>query len=415
MGIELVSEAAHEQCRAPFLWRLLGGVVGSFIYHLRALWTCLTRPYTPRTVYMSSGPLPDCEKGPVDVYQTRAQLIDALKRRDAADKAFEAQVTALLDPIKQHLAELAAARASGILLPQIPLDAAEPAPDLPPAPQIFYGRAHDLDVLVDILAPPRQAGVALLGEPGAGTSALSLSILHRPEIVRTFGARRFLVRSHTHTLAAAVGLHPHMPRPVVLAALAACPRRTLIVLDDLPADDDTYALLTELRAMPCVSLLFTTNAAVDLLDYSAYMTTLHIGPLRLPDARALFRAIADLPASACDEHDHDEALLVDVPVPPAAPTTFVVDLSPLKTSLPPSPSSQSDDAVLVGLPVLETSLPPSPEYNPNEASDDAALVDALLERTRYLPRDIVHLAQRAQYEPLPFLLASCVEDGESGV
>jgi hypothetical protein len=167
--------------------------------------------------------------------------------------------------------------------------------------------------------------------------------------------------------------------------------------------------------MPCVSLLFTTNAAVDLLNCGAYMTTLHIGPLRLPDARALFRAIADLPAGACDEHDHDEALLVDVPVPPAAPTTFVVDLSPLKTSLPPSPSSESDDAVLVGLPVLETSLPPSPEYDSNEASDDAALVDALLERTRYLPRDIVCLAQRAQYEPLPFLLASCVEDGESGV
>jgi hypothetical protein len=186
---------------------------------------------------------------------------------------------------------------------------------------------------------------------------------------------------------------------------------TDLCADDLPADDDTYALLTELRAMPCVSLLFTTNAAVDLLDYSAYMTTLHIGPLRLPDARALFRAIADLPASACDEHDHDEALLVDVPVPPAAPTTFVVNLPPLKMSLPPSPSSESADAVLVGLPVLETSLP----YDPNEASGDAALVDALLERTRYLPRDIVHLAQRAQYEPLPFLLASCVEDDESGV
>ncbi|KAJ7330897.1 hypothetical protein DFH08DRAFT_814989 [Mycena albidolilacea] len=133
---------------------------------------------------------------------------------------------------------------------------------------IFSGRAYDLDLLVHMLVPLRPAGVALLGEPGVGTSTSALSILHRPEVVQTFGAWPFLVRSHTHTLAA-----PPANTPPRCAGGARCVPRTLVVLgtdlcaDDLPADDDTRTLLTALRAMPCVLLLFTMNAAVDLSDY----------------------------------------------------------------------------------------------------------------------------------------------------
>ncbi|KAF7335711.1 AAA domain-containing protein [Mycena venus] len=276
MGIELVSDAAHDQRRGHFLWRF-HDLIRTFICVFRALWTRLTR-YTPSHVESFPRPLPleDCEKG-LDVYQTRAQLLDALKRRDAADEAFEVQIYALLAPVKQRLAEIT--RDGGVL------------------------RQGTLD--------PESAP----GSPACATD---------------------LPWPYTDTLAESLGLDPHTPRSTVLAALAACPDRTLIVL------------ATATRRSP-------------------------VGPLPLPDARALFRAIADLPAGAYDE--------CIVSIPPAA-ASF---------------------------------LDPPPSKIPSPASSDSNIVDALLQHARYLPRGIVHLAQRAQYEPLPFLLASCVEEGGSGV
>ncbi|KAJ7231404.1 hypothetical protein B0H12DRAFT_1146593 [Mycena haematopus] len=384
MGMGLVSAAT--QCQTRF--RRLHDLIESFICGLQALWTWITHLCTPRTPELSSGPpvLVDREKGwpVVDVYQTRASLIDALKRRDAADIAFEAQVAALLDPVRRRLAEITRDRGvshwQDVSCHTEPstLDA-EPAMDFPPAPQIFYGRARELDALVDMLVQPRRACVALLGEAGAGTSTLALALLHRPEIAQAFGSRRFLVRS-SGTLAAAFGFAPYTPRSAVLATLAACPRRMLVVLDDLP---DHEPLLAALECMPYVSFLLTAHSPMELTSDSG-CTTLSIGPLPLPAARTLFRAIADLPAGAYD-HSND-ARFVDVSVPPpfavaSDPAFPLVDLSPFET--PPAPNS------------------------------DVAIVDALLKRTRYLPRGIVHLAQRAQYEPLPFLLASCVEEGNS--
>ncbi|KAJ7912984.1 hypothetical protein B0H13DRAFT_2005682 [Mycena leptocephala] len=314
----------------------------------------------------------DCEKGPVDVYQTRAQLLAALKRRDAADAAFEAQVHTLLAPVKLRLAELTCDRGHALRVPhshlaQVTHDPAI-APDLPPAPQIFYGRAQELATLVDTFAPPRQAHVALLGAAGAGTSALALAFLHRPEIISVFGARRFLVR-RGDALATALGLNPHTPHLAVLAVLAACPLCTLIVLDDIQDDD----LLAALSRMPRVSLLLTQRAPID--SSTRCFTTLPVGSLPLPAARTLFRAIADLPAG----EDTDDDLN-------APSSTFDVSPAPFRYASTPLGSGS-----------------------------DVALVDALLHHARLLPRAIVQLAQRAQYEPLPFLLACCVEECHSEI
>ncbi|KAF7375365.1 TPR-like protein [Mycena sanguinolenta] len=371
MGIELVSEPTRQRCRARFQ-RRLRDVIGSFICRLQALWAWITRLDTPPSTPDLSSRAPlllDSEKDwpVVDVYQTRAQLIDALRRRDAADAAFEAQVTALLGPVKQHLAELTRDRVSHRVevschpgtvshTTQGTQDTEPAALDLPPAPQIFYGRARELDTLANLLIQPRQVRIALLGEAGSGTSTLTLALLHRPDIAQAF---------------------------VVLSTLAACPRRTLVVLDDAPDHD---ALLAALELMPFVSLLLTaTHTPMEPVSVSSCSyTTIPIGPLPLSAAHALFRAIADLPGDTYDQLDdhNDDPLLVD-----AVPAVSAhVDL-PTFGALTSSPASNSD----------------------------AALVDSLLKRTRYLPREIVHLAQRAQYEPLPFLLASLVEEGESAV
>lgn len=201
-------------------------------------------------------------------------------------------------------------------------------------------------------------------------------------------------------LATALGLNLHTPHLAVLAVLAACPLCTLIVLgvsyherflsrnaelsfhvDDIQDDD----LLAALSRMPRVSLLLTQRAPID--SSTRCFTTLPVGSLPLPAARTLFRAIADLPAGE-DTDDDLNAPLVDVSVPS------------------------------VDLPLPQVDVSPAPfryASTPLGSGSDVALVDALLHHARLLPRAIVQLAQRAQYEPLPFLLACCVEECHSEI
>ncbi|KAJ7662458.1 hypothetical protein B0H17DRAFT_1144325 [Mycena rosella] len=342
-----------------------------FIYLFRARWTHLSRPYAPVSLY-EPRLLLDCEKDPqqyVDVQQVHVNLIARLKRREAADADFEAQVMALLAPVKKRLAEMA--RDSGESGPAAHDPAAakdqHAAPDLPPAPQIFYGRDYELSALVGQFSQGGQAHTALLGPEGAGKSALALALLHHPEIVRKFGARRFFVECETSANAAGVCLRiasalgiPHTPsKDCVLSALTSFPGYSLIVLDDLEFPPALKELLADLSALPHVSLILTLRGARP--PSGPTYTTPHpapLGPLLLPVARAIFRAISDLPAAATDDD---------------MPTDVDADAS-------------SVDAA-------------------------AALIDALLQRAGVLPGAIVLLAQRAQYEPLPFLFARCAKEG----
>ncbi|KAJ7754587.1 hypothetical protein B0H16DRAFT_1459060 [Mycena metata] len=351
-------------------------VVFSFFY---TLWTCIIRPCTPKHAELSSkAPLLDCEKGYVDVYQSRAQLIAALQRRDAAGAAFETQIIALLAPVKQRLAEIS--RDGARWPPQAhrssTTDDRETAPDLPPPPQIFCGREQELVTLVNAFTPPRQAHTTLVGVEGAGTSTLALAFLHHTEVVRAFGTRRFFLQcadsaaDNIAALAYALGL-PHTPTDpmLVLATLTACPLQTLVVLDGV--QDVTTDLLAALARMPRVSLLLTMHPPVEStppLHCLNDFIEVPVGPLTLPAARALFRSIADLPA-------YSEQAMVASPIPPVE-----VDVYPLPTYAVPDTSQRH-------------------------------LVDALLHRAGCLPRAVVELARRAQYEPLSFLLACCVEEG----
>ncbi|KAJ6586405.1 hypothetical protein DFH09DRAFT_255826 [Mycena vulgaris] len=354
MTIEL--GASHEQTRMSNLLDKIQGLVGAFICILQALWAHLARPYTPRVVeaFQGSQLLADCEKEPrhyADFYQTHAQLLATLKRRDATDAAFETQVLALLAPVKKRLAEITRNDQSSS-------EAHDPAashavPDLPPAPQIFYGRDHELAALVHMFSQGRQAHAALSGIEGAGKSALALALLHHDKIVRVFGARRFFVPSAgvLPCLASALGLPPLSGQDAVLSALGSSPHDSLIVLDDLgahpppPLED----LLAALAAFPRVSLLLTLRGSAPRPPGPVYTLPYPtpLGPLPPAAARAVFRAISDLPAEGEGEGDAD-----------------------------------------------------------------TATVDAVVRGARYLPRGIVRLAQCAQYEPLPFLLARCAEEGD---
>ncbi|KAJ7187841.1 hypothetical protein C8R46DRAFT_2839 [Mycena filopes] len=392
MGIELISAAADARRVPRFLDRihdLFRGFVRLFV------WKRLTRHVPPDPELSSKTPLLlDCEKGYVDVYHARAQVIAALRRRDAADAAFETQVHAILAPVKRLLAEINAD--SGIhegtnapfvdrihrsLEPTHAYDHETP-PELPPAPQIFCGREQELAALIDIFTPPRQVQATLTSVEGAGTSTLALAFLHRPEVVCAFGTRRFLVRCTDSTdddvaaLASALGLHPML----ALATLAVCPHQTLVVLDG--AHDTTVDMLTALAHMRNVSLLLATRVPAEARRFHNF-TEIRVGPLPLPAARALFRAIADLPL--CEQPRGDvEAAAAFAGVP--------VDSLPTPAEAEQIPVHSTDAADV-------------------DANSNAALVDALLNRAGCLPRTVGELARRAQYEPLPFLLG-CLEEGD---
>ncbi|KAJ7485938.1 hypothetical protein FB451DRAFT_67158 [Mycena latifolia] len=252
---------------------------------------------------------------------------------------------ALLAPVRARLAEVT--RGSGESVPA----AHDTGPDLPPGPQIFYGRDTELLALVDTFSQRRQARTALLGQAGAGKSALALTLLHRPEIVSKFGARRYFVSCAAaenaadvfSCLAPALGLTHRPGEDAVLSALAPSPHDTLIVLDGLEQSPALNKFLAMLSAIPCVSLLLTLRGTQCPLGPMYTPFPVSLGPLSLPSARALFRDISDLPPVTDEDQD--------------------------------------------------------------------PLIDALLQRAGCLPQHVALLAQRAQYEPLPFLLARCAEEG----
>ncbi|KAJ7485839.1 hypothetical protein FB451DRAFT_65851 [Mycena latifolia] len=351
MAIELET-SSHERSRIlSLLW--IQSLVGTFISFLQTLWAHLPCPYSPRVVKSCHGSqlLVDCEKEPqkyVDFYQTHKRILAALQCRDAADAEFETQVMALLAPVKMRLAEMnQVVQATQAL---VALQDVGAAPDLPPAPQIFYGRERELSALVHMFSQGRQAHAALLGLEGAGKSALALALLHHPRVVRNFGARRFFVPCDTSAgillhLASALGLPQTPSRDAVLSALASSPRDSLIVLDNFysaPARED---LLVALAAIPRVSLILTLRGGRRPTG-PVYTTPLPapLGALPPSAARVIFQAISDLPGEG-------------------------------------------------------------------DAGASAGAVDTLVRRAGCLPRNIVRLAQRAQYEPLLFLLARCVEEG----
>ncbi|KAJ7785165.1 hypothetical protein DFH07DRAFT_786851 [Mycena maculata] len=383
MGIGLGLEDSQKRYGRGSLC-LIQSLVVAFVSLMQMLWAKLT----PYVVQSRNGPqmLVDCEKEPQRYHDDVSQdsLGSYLRRREAADAAFEAQVLALLAPVKTRLAELTrdSGRSGPVTRHSVAPHDLETSPDLPPPPEIFYGREQELSALVRTFSQERQAHSALLGPEGAGKSALALALLHSPEIGRKFAARRFLVRCDAAEgatgvllrLASTLGLS-HIPRPAMrdalLSALRCCPYDSLIVLDDLDvwAEPRTRLaledLLADLAAIPSVSLLLTLRGSQRPLG-PAY-TRPHpapLGPLLLPAARALFRAISDLPP------------LPDLPT------------APLPHEEPPvgDPEQRLEDA-----------------YGP--------AVDALLHYAGCVPRTVVLLAQRAQYEPLPFLLARCAEEG----
>ncbi|KAJ7275865.1 hypothetical protein C8J57DRAFT_227425 [Mycena rebaudengoi] len=354
-----------------FEWETFGSLLSVTVHNLsralirifRALWISLKASEPRVSVHWSDEKqrvVKDFEKAPPQCqYMSQARAINAaLKVRDAADLAFEEQAMSLLLSVKQLLDEVACRR--------LALETADDAftpPDLPPAPEIFYGRDRELSGLVDMFSQDRQAHAAILGEGGSGKSSLALKFMHCPEIVQKYRHRRFLVKCDTAKgasellacLASVLGVSDVSTKTEgvsmksILSSLARSPSHHLIVFDDLNfawepptsrlAVED---LLTELSAIPTISLFLTLRGTQRPLG-PAYSKPYPrpLGPLSLPAARHLFLAISDV----------------------------------------------------------------------STAPESLALVDVLLQHVGRLPEPVAALAHIAQYEPLPCLFARYAEEG----
>ncbi|KAF7325559.1 hypothetical protein MKEN_00405400 [Mycena kentingensis (nom. inval.)] len=302
-------------------------------------------------------PLPRTPEKSFNAYEAHQDAFAWLQRQEALQDVFEEKVLELLVPMRETMAELAQNRDRRETLPEYTSLAAIPPPDLPPAPQLFYGRDEEVAALAQALTTPARQHQAIVvsGPSGIGKSALALAVLHRNEVVAHYGARRFLVEECgdgngdlLFRLRAMLGITgPTLgdgdPEAELLSRivsmLRACPFETLLVFDDADAATDTQLLLSKLAAVPRTTILITTRVPPALASIST--AVIHLAPLAPPAARALFQAIADLPAEG-----------------------------------------------------------------------ERELVDPLLAYTRGVPQAVVILAQRAQYEPLAFLLADYRQEDE---
>ncbi|KAK7061276.1 hypothetical protein R3P38DRAFT_3302495 [Favolaschia claudopus] len=366
MIIELASVAARyleENGPTPHFSLTMETLTRTFTRILQALQINLKRSYARRYVEASNERdlLRDCEKELqhcLDTFQIRSHIATsvAITRRTKGDEVFEGQVSNVLHPVKSLLAQTVT---DSETIPET-LEISDEPEDLPPKPQISYGRENELSELVCMFSQPLQAHAVLLGQGGSGKSILALELLHDPEIKHKFRHQRLFVKCKSarttwdllSRLGSAMGLpesEPSAYKDTVLNTLVASSVPCLVVFDDL--DDawdppstklDVEDFLTELSNISTVSLLLTLRG-----------TQRPMGPSYSKPAPAPLGSLS----------------------PSAARETFFA----------------ISDVV--------------------EDGEDAPLVDVLLQLVGYLPRAITTLAQLAQYEPLPFLLERYREEG----
>ncbi|KAF7318734.1 AAA domain-containing protein [Mycena chlorophos] len=294
----------------------------------------------------------DLEKTP-PLHEAHADILAHLKHREALEDEFAAKVMELLVPLQRTLEEM-----SDEALPPYP---SEPAlPGIPPLPQIFFGRDEETVALARHLTNGSEAScVAIVGPEGAGKSALALALLHRPELVGHYGVRRFYLRCPRE------GTVDH-----VVQSLA-----TIVGLAQSNDAETFHRVVASLSSSPFASVLVLDG--LDQLDPS--------------DLVPLLEALSAIPRLS---------LVLTTRSPHSLPHSLAAQTSILHLAALSLAASRALFYAVADFPA--------------DPSTPSADVDSLLRHTQYLPNAVIELAQRAQYVPLAFLAAECLEAGDLG-
>ncbi|KAF5357878.1 hypothetical protein D9756_001226 [Leucocoprinus leucothites] len=179
-----------------------------------------------------------------------------------------------------------------------------------PSPTKLYGRDDEVLTIVNLLAAtsPPQVHLAILGPGGIGKTSLSLSVLSDEKVISAFDDRRYFLPCDTtpsldlfihelaNTLDVGDGLSSQYLQTILFQLRQ---RRCLLVLDNfetlwdpLHTRAEVESFLTQLSAVPTVSLLLTLRGSQHpaSIEWSQLLPPLK--PLELQHAEALFRRIS---------------------------------------------------------------------------------------------------------------------------
>ncbi|KZO91524.1 TPR-like protein [Calocera viscosa TUFC12733] len=180
--------------------------------------------------------------------------------------------------------------------------------ELPPKPQIFFGRDGEVELLVQALVDYSATHLAILGPGGMGKTTTATAVLHNEAVVRKFSSRRIFIScegiTSAHGILMAIAkilkLADHEDcRQAVLRLVSSISLPILLFLDNLESAWDSEdqpaveEMLAELANIRHLSLMVTMRGTVrpSQVDWT-HPVSQALQPLALDAARQIFVTIS---------------------------------------------------------------------------------------------------------------------------